>query len=52
MHFVSLQYTNWLRMKSTNIAVSEMVHEHSKKRKRERVSDADSPEQDRKRQTL
>lgn len=41
-------------MKSTNIAVSELVQEHSKKRKRERTSDAneDSPEQDRKRQTL
>ncbi|XP_075156260.1 DNA replication complex GINS protein Psf3 [Haematobia irritans] len=46
-------YTNWLRMDHNNIAVSEMVQEHSKKRKRE-VSDAnsDSPEQDHKRQTL
>ncbi|XP_037824062.1 probable DNA replication complex GINS protein PSF3 [Lucilia sericata] len=47
-------FTNWLQMKSNNIAVSEMVQEHTKKRKRERNSDAneDSPEQDRKRQTL
>ncbi|KAM7352607.1 DNA replication complex GINS protein Psf3 [Cochliomyia hominivorax] len=47
-------FTNWLQMKSTNIAVSELVQEHSKKRKRERTSDAndESPEQDRKRQTL
>lgn len=36
-------------MKSNNIAVSELVQEHTKKRKRERVSDADSPEQDAKR---
>ncbi|XP_013112353.1 DNA replication complex GINS protein PSF3 [Stomoxys calcitrans] len=47
-------YNNWLRMKFNNIAASEMVQEHTKKRKRERVSDAnsDSPEQDQKRQTL
>lgn len=38
-------------MKSNNIAVSEMVQEHTKKRKRERTSDANdnSPEQDYKR---
>lgn len=41
-------------MKSNNIAVSEMVQEHTKKRKRERTSDVNdnSPEQDYKRQTL
>ncbi|XP_005176665.1 DNA replication complex GINS protein PSF3 [Musca domestica] len=46
-------YVNWLRMKFNNIAASEMVQEHTKKRKRERRSDAnDSPEQEHKRQTL
>lgn len=37
-------------MKFNNIAVSEMVQEHSKKRRRER--NGDSPEQDQKRLTF
>lgn len=41
-------------MKSDNISISEMVQEHSKKRKRNRLSDANdgSTVQDSKRQTM
>ncbi|TMW49164.1 hypothetical protein DOY81_005754 [Sarcophaga bullata] len=50
----SIMFTNWLQMKSNNIAVSEMVQEHSKKRKRNRLSDAndDTIGPDSKRQTM
>uniref|UniRef100_A0A1A9WX47 DNA replication complex GINS protein PSF3 n=1 Tax=Glossina brevipalpis TaxID=37001 RepID=A0A1A9WX47_9MUSC len=46
-------YTNWLQMKSNNLAVSIMVQEYTKKRKREHSDfDDDSSEQDHKRPTL
>ncbi|XP_055911094.1 DNA replication complex GINS protein PSF3 [Eupeodes corollae] len=38
-------YINWLQMKSRNICISEMVHEHSKKRRRALLSDEESSPQ-------
>lgn len=45
-------FTNWLQMKSNKIRVSELVHEHSKKRKRNQIDfdgGSASPDQPRKR---
>ncbi|XP_011187283.1 DNA replication complex GINS protein PSF3 [Zeugodacus cucurbitae] len=48
-------FTNWLQMKSNKIRVSELVHEHSKKRKRNQMDcdgSSTSPEQPKKRPTI